>query len=755
MVMAEATIDAQGYAGTDLLTLALSRPNLALRVALECLDADPDAATASIAHQAVAVVLRDQERFGEAEGHFRAALRLARRAGEPDRVTDIDTSYAAALLLAGATGAAKRRLDRALARATTPLLQARIHYFRAGLLMHLGRHREARDDLRSAQEAFAALDERLWLARTRLAAAWAATAAGDVATAGAAAGRAESDFLALGQRFEAVVASRHRAEIFALAGDLPAALRLLDEAEAGYRDISDSPTAVAVERCAVQYLARLLPEARALAVETAARVQTPAPVQADLWLVAARCALEIGDLRRARDDAARAEALFRAQDRRQGAAVALLVAARADLAEANTKTTNTKTTNTKTTHSGAALTDAPSALATEASTVARAAAELERGGWAEARSAWLLAGDMALRVGDTVQAQTLFARAAGPPPMHVRRRELGPFGQATLAVAQAQLARLSGDHRKVLHACTRGLAALADQRRLIGDPQLRALATDHTAELSALALDVVVTHRGPAKLLAWTERTRAVTLLDASVRPPRDTRLAGLMTAARDAARRGAEAATPEVAARIGHERARLEARVRDRAQLLRGVVATGNRDGALDRDALLERVGNGALVSLVDVAGRLYAVRVQSGRMTRHEIGPSAKASLEAEFARFALRRTAYRGVALPPGLGDRLSAALLGPLAADLPERVIVIPPAALHVAPWGLVTELAGAELSVAPSARLWLRASPSPARGPVVLVTGPGLSSGHREAGDVGRLYRRRSSLEGPRRRPARP
>ena len=61
----------------------------------------PSAAQAAVAHQAAGVVFRDFGDIGEAIEEFKAARRFARKAGDPDRESDVSASLGMALVLAG------------------------------------------------------------------------------------------------------------------------------------------------------------------------------------------------------------------------------------------------------------------------------------------------------------------------------------------------------------------------------------------------------------------------------------------------------------------------------------------------------------------------------------------------------------------------------------------------------------------------------------------------------------------------------
>ena len=64
-----------------------------------------------------------------------------------------------------------------------------------------------------------------------------------------------------------------------------------------------------------------------------------------------------------------------------------------------------------------------------------------------------------------------------------------------------------------------------------------------------------------------------------------------------------------------------------------------------------------------------------------------------------------------------------------------MIIVPPGRLNAVPWSLLPSLTGPAVSVAPSARTWLRASTTRSFGTnkTVLVSGPGLGAAGAEAG----------------------
>ena len=86
-----------------LLPLALSRPNEALERARTVLAGDPGPLEASVARQAIGIVLREYGDIDAAVGELRIARRLARRAGSASREADVLATLGVALVFAGRT----------------------------------------------------------------------------------------------------------------------------------------------------------------------------------------------------------------------------------------------------------------------------------------------------------------------------------------------------------------------------------------------------------------------------------------------------------------------------------------------------------------------------------------------------------------------------------------------------------------------------------------------------------------------------
>ena len=195
-------------------------------------------------------------------------------------------------------------------------------------------------------------------------------------------------------------------------------------------------------------------------------------------------------------------------------------------------------------------------------------------------------------------------------------------------------------------------------------------------------------------------------------------------------------------------EQARLEKRVRASALRVPGQAGT-ERVGIRVAD-LLDELGAGQLIEIADIDGQLYVLVCGAGRVRQFTAGRTADAARAADFARFALRRLARARPGDDPGSalavlaesGSRLEDALLGPAVRRLGDGpLVIVPPGRLHAIPWALVPALRDRVVSVAPSARAWLRArqTPPPGRCRVVLAHGPGLATDGAEVAALATLY----------------
>ncbi|MBN0042978.1 CHAT domain-containing protein [Streptomyces actuosus] len=707
----------------ELLPMVFAAPGEALARAEALLADDPAPLPASVAHQVIGIWQRDWGDLRLALRHLRRARDLAARADSAEREGDVLGTLGVALVHAGRTRQGLAAFERGVVR-TTGHTRARVLYRRAYAWWVLGHHREALEDVRRAIPVLRQENDVIWTAR-------ALTLRATVHLAVGAVDRADADFTAAetlwdttGQEHDKADAVESRGLAAFRSGDVPAALRLLDEAEQRYARLGTPTFMLNIRRCEVLMAAGLAPEALAeadAAIKVLDGIGGQSTRKAELLLTAARAARRAGDPHTAIARAAVAVRLFAAQRRSWWETHAQLVLIEARHAAGR--------------GSGRLVADA-----------AAVAGKLASSGAPVAPEASLLAGRIALSLGWTADAERHLAQAARS------RRSGPPLARLTGWAAQALRAQAAGSGRGVLQACRHGLDVLDDHRMTLGASELRARATEQGAELAALAQRASLAHGGPRRLLEWSERWRATALSAPPTRPPDDQRLLGELTAFREIAARAEEArAEGRPVPALEREQRRLEREIRSRTLHLRGEVPGGG--DRFDTARLLDRLGTTRLVDLAVVDGRVHVLLCGQGRVRRFTAGSVAEAEAEAEHVQAGLRRLAHPGAEarLPvmEAAGRRLEELLLGGAAAHLGGGpVVVVPPGRLHRVPWALLPSLRERVVSVSPSASSWLRArgTAPPPVGRQVLVRGPGLATGGAEVPELADRYGTPTVLE---------
>jgi tetratricopeptide (TPR) repeat protein len=684
---------------------------------------------ASAAHQAAGIVHRDNGDIHAGVRELRAALRFARITGSVEREADVLSSLGAALILAGKTGPGLDAFERAVQLANAGLL-GRVLHRRGAVLWTLGRYVAALDDLRRAVGLLERAGDLTWTARALQARGLVYLSAGMPSRAEPDLAAAETLYLQTRQGVASALTLMNRGVAAFRSGELPGALSFFDEAAARYRSLDVPSPELSRLRCMVLRAAGLTTEALAeadAAVSEIVQANGQSTTKADLLLTAAECALAAGEPEKAIDRARTASRLFRSQRRDMLLAQAELVLAlaRYELGPVSAR------------------------LQAAASDAAMRLDELRP---REAPRAHLLAGRIALDLGRRAEAERHLLAAAGS-----RRR--GPaISRASGWLGAALLAQASGERRRMLAACRRGLEVLDDHRWTLGASELRAQATAHGTELATIALRHAASVGRPRLFLGWAERSRATSAGVPAVRPPADPELNADLAMLRAVTVRLDEAReTGAPTAVLQRDQLRLEGAVRARSLLARGSGAAAS--GGLDLAELLDQLGDTQLVELVEVDGALHVLLCTAGRVRQFRAGATAEAVRAAQYAGFALRRLARdrlhsdpdSTLAILAATGPRLEAALLGPAAGYLGDGpVVVVPPGKLHAIPWALLPALGSRVFSVVPSAAAWLRARKAkpPERRHVTLACGPGLITDGAEIPQVAELYDDVSVLSGP-------
>ncbi|THJ08253.1 CHAT domain-containing protein, partial [Nocardioides sp.] len=190
----------------------------------------------------------------------------------------------------------------------------------------------------------------------------------------------------------------------------------------------------------------------------------------------------------------------------------------------------------------------------------------------------------------------------------------------------------------------------------------------------------------------------------------------------------------------LERERVRLERAVRSEHHTLSASTAQQQRPPAVEE--IVDTVGDGCLVELVDVDGRLHVLVVHDGKVRHRVAGTTSDVGDLLGPAAMLLRRASRGRPTSTADVGSRLQAAILGDAARLIPDGPVVLAPTArLHGLAWSLLPMLHDRPFTVVPSAGQWLRArNTARSKGHrTVLVAGPGLHTGGAEVPVLARRH----------------
>jgi tetratricopeptide (TPR) repeat protein len=716
----------------DLPVLALARPRDTARIAERLLSKTRDPYARSYAGQALGVATREMGDVTRAVRYLRAALGAAASIGG-EREADVRASLGITLACAGRSGEALRHLDAALSQASG-VTAARVRLRRGNLLQMVGHTSEAIEEHRRAARTLRAAGDTIWEARALNNLGNALIDRGDARRAEEALTRAEGLLTGAGRTFDAAMVRSNRGLVASLFGKVPEALAHYDAAEKMYADAGARPAELSEVRCAALLAVGLYADALRHGQEAVDLLRSQgasAVFRADALVHAGEAALAADNPQLARAYATEAVQLFRRQGRGRGETLARIKVVRAQYASGE--------------RSRRMLRDA-AALATAA----------DRHRVAAAVEAHLLAAQIALALGDAPAAQPHLLRAASA------RFRGSALNRVLGWHAVALRARAARRRRVVFDACERGLEILDSYQLTLGAVEMQASTTAHGSALAEIAAREALAADDPRLLLRWTERWRATTFAIPSVRPPDDDELAVGLATLRQMTRRLNEATTDgRPTGALERERRRIEDEVRRHVLRTSGTAAEADAKH-IDLDEILAALGETRLVEIVRFDGRLHVLVATSAGVRRHVAGTWETAVHEAEFSRFALRRLAYRTRPSPAqdtrrgtrrewaravlatleASGIRLQEQLLAAAVGELGDGpLVIVPPAALHPVPWGMLPALADRAVTVAPSALAWLRGRriKPPDDRTVSVVVGPGLEGGKAEAAALADRY----------------
>jgi tetratricopeptide (TPR) repeat protein len=695
---------------------ALSRPRQTLVVAERVLARSTDAEARSYAGQARGIALREIGDVGAAVRQLRVAVQDA-VAVDAAREADVTATLAVTLYVAGRSREALERFESAVGR-VSGASAARIRVRYGAMLGALGRPVEASRELRAAARTLRRAGDTTWEARALLNLAQAYSEVGETRYAGSALLRAEQLLAGSDQVFEAAVARQDRGIVAILEGHIPEALEHFDVAEQRLAEAGNDSAELHELRATALLSAGLFGDALASAEQAVAQLRRPggsAAQRAHALVRASEAALAVGNTEKARDHAHEADRLFRRQGRERGRTQARLSAAKARYAAG----------------------ERSRRLSREVAAVATSAAQHRM---VDAIEANLIAGELALDLGDADAAGQYLRRARRA------RSNRSDLSQVLGWRAVAMQAQATGRRRALLEACDSGLRVLERYQLTFGAIETRVAVTTHGLPLTKMALREVVSSGDAPSMLRWVERWRATVSNLPPVRAAGDARLVASLARLRLARLRLSEAAGDQSSAGLERVVADLEDEIRRRTLRASSGKAAPRGAGRLDVEDLLAGLGDTQLVEIF-VVDDVVHVLIASAAGIRHEVAGSYAAALrKARFVEFTLRRTTHRAQGARarhtlPSVSASLEQEVLGDAVTELGDGpAVIVPPAALSSAPWGLLPSLRSRVVSVAPSAASWSVASRATSgRDAVTIVAGPGLQQAGSEVETIAQRY----------------
>ncbi|MCP2166052.1 CHAT domain-containing protein [Goodfellowiella coeruleoviolacea] len=627
------------------------------------------------------------------------AIHLAAAAGRPDLVAGCRLTLAWIELDRGAVAESLRQLDLAEPGLAGREL-ARSRCLRGLALCEAGRLDRALPELSSAVRALRRHADPHWLANALIGRGVGRAYARRLAAAEADLRTARRLLLRLGETGRAAMCLHNIGFVAGLAGRLPTALALYERAAREGVCPTRRPEAL-VDWAEALLAAGLLTEARSVLGHAVSQLRAAARHTrlAEALLMLGRCALHQGDVDTAARASAVAVSLLRQHHRANWVPLAVALRVRARLAGGETSAGVLRLAR-------------------------HAAAACDRSGWPVAAAELrLAAARVAAQQGAAGLAGDLLGLVAG-------HRDSGLAQLRAMAwLASALLATARGDRRAALAACRAGLVLVARQRAALGSSELRVSVNWPVAQLARLGMAHALATGRARTVLAWAEQCRDSLLTRPAVLPPRDPELADALVRLRLAVRRGA--AEEERAVR----------------RLAVAAPAGPAADQPLRPAELFAELGDAVFLDYLVHQGRLLVVVVADGRVRLRRLGPLAPVVAEIEALRFAMtvlagQRTARAGRAVGHAAA-RLDDLLLRPVRSLLGDRsLVVLPAGALHALPWSVLPSCSGRPVSVAPSARCWLRArraARSAAASGALWAAGPGLPGAEREVGALRRQH----------------
>jgi tetratricopeptide (TPR) repeat protein len=695
------------------------RAQPAARLAVRRARREGDPVAAAVAELALGHSLSQCGEVPAAIRHLRAAARHGDTAGSATLAGEARMKLAYALVQRGQPRAALHAIDAALSSLAGPG-KAIARAQRAVILYEVGRLEEALAEFRIAIPALRRTQHRRDLQRALVNRGL--TLSGLARYPAAIADLKEADTIAreLNRPLAIGIIAENLGFVEALRGDVPAALRYLDDAETTILENGGQLAPVLKDRSELLLSVGLVAETREVAERaiTAFRASHRQLKIPEMRLTLARASYLDGKTAEAAAQAKLAAREFAAQHRADWAAVARLTAVQAGLANGDRIT------------------------ATHIQSIVDVL--IAGGRRAAALEARLVAARLAERRGDTATG-----RAHLEPASTERHR--GPAARRARGwYAEALLRQADGRHREAATAVRAGLRILDEHGTALGATDLRVYSAVHRVELTDLGLRIAMRDGRAHQVFEWAERGRASRLTHRAVLPPPDPELAELLGELRatvseiDKARAGGQPIS-----RLEQRQVVLERRIRDRNRLLPGEVGEQG-SGPVTPSVLGAELGERALIEFVQFDGRLHALTLVDGTLRRHELAAMPAVTDLLDRIPFALHKLARRGgrnattdaaAALLDTAATKLDRLLLCGLTEIGDRPLVVVPTGGLHSLPWSILPSCAHRPVVVSPSATLWHAAATrcGPAAHGVAVAAGPGLSGARAEAEAVAAIH----------------
>ncbi|WP_137122811.1 CHAT domain-containing protein [Segeticoccus rhizosphaerae] len=513
-----------------------------------------------------------------------------------------------------------------------------------------------------------------------------------------------------------------------LSGDLPDALRLMDEASPVLKGLSKVSEAVGAQDRSEALIAAGQPEDAAEALRTSSRAFASRGMrqrQAEALLVLAQLLLR-DEPREAKAVASRAARLFSARGSEVWALRARGVAFTADILAGR--------------HDAALLPQV-----TEVADALR-----WHGLRQEAGALTLQSARIALARHEPALARTVISTVRVGPTSPLEHRLLGREVRAELAAAQGRRVHALGHVRQ-------GLRELLDWQASFGSLDLQTSLVRHGQRLAFHGLSLALEDGRPTTVFEWAERARALASQVAPMRPPADPETAELLIELRElhAAIRAAEK-SGATAAPERRRAAALRATIRQRAWHGAGSGVVTEPVDLMRVMAELEPLG-GVLIAHVFVAEHLHALVAGAGPPRLVDLGDfgpvrrllegmQADLDMAATHLPGPMRQVVTRSLHARLAELDQHLTGSLGPIG-DGP--VVLVPAGALAGTPWSMLPSLRGRPVTVPRSASLWLdlhRVASPPRR--AGFVAGPRVRRAEEEIRRASGAWRHQRTLVGP-------